>query len=135
MERPQGGRARQWSRRYLQRVGSDTELSVHHRSQTTILISKLVKAKSHGSDNDNDYDAKWLKCSSQKTPTLIQAIEGVHCYHSRFRSCYRGRCDRAFRVCLITFFNITWVSHKRAPMSEQLMFIRGRLAVASLVFI
>ena len=40
------------------------------------------------------HDLGWLKCSTQNTPTLVQPIEGVHFYGSR----YRGLCDRAFRV-------------------------------------
>ena len=41
----------------------------------------------------------WLKCSTQNTSTLIQPIEGVHFYRSRFRSRYRGLCDRTSNQC------------------------------------
>ena len=67
-------------------------------SDNRLISSPRVKARSHApiTGTIKMHVLDWLKCSAQNTPTLIQPIEGVHFY--RFRSRYRGLCDRALRV-------------------------------------
>ena len=70
----------------------------------------------------------WLKERGRILRGAIQPIEGVHFYRSRFRSRYRGLCDRVFiplEVCTLyvmygatanltlyfhhTIFRILWI--------------------------
>ena len=42
----------------------------------------------------------WLNERGRILRGAFQPIEGVHFYRSRFRSRYRGLCDRAFRSAI-----------------------------------
>ena len=60
-------------------------------TQAPITRTKTRTIKMHARD--------WLNCSTKKTPTLIQPIEGEHFYQYRFCSPDWGLCALAFWQC------------------------------------